>query len=112
MNPLTSTVARLLVLSYRAANPKSRAVSIVKLVRNGGAVKQYGCVLCGAEGPTFSGHYPETKRSKTWCLEHAAAHVAAVTLTDAEIAVAHDALETGRTDAALAILAGAQAVAS
>lgn len=76
INSLTTPTAARLLAVYRAANPRSRAVSLVKLVRNTSATKQYGCVLCGAEGPSFCARYPETKRSIDWCLAHAAEHVA------------------------------------
>jgi hypothetical protein len=90
-----------LVAAYRALNPRSRVTSLIKLVRNGSTVKQYGCVLCGKEGPTYSGKYPETKRSRAWRIDHVAAHVANY---EVEI-VALDARLEGHADKAADVLA-------
>lgn len=76
-NPLASKTAARLLADYRKAHPRSRAVSLIKLVKNTGSTKQYGCVLCDAVGPTFSAKWRETKRSIEWRFAHAAEHVAA-----------------------------------
>lgn len=59
-----------LVKEIRATNPQSRIQGMIKLVRNGGSTKQYGCAHCGAQGPTFCARYPETKLSATWRWTH------------------------------------------
>jgi hypothetical protein len=64
-----------LLSAYRAKHPASRAPGLIKLFRNGSKVKQYGCTLCGAEGPTFAAMWPETKKSVDWCIQHTNSHV-------------------------------------
>ena len=81
-----------LVAAYRAIHPKSRVTSILRLEKNTGSSKAYGCVLCGETGPSFSAKYSETKKSRTWCAEHTAGHVANV---EAEL-VKLDAESAGR----------------
>lgn len=70
-------VAARLLADHRATNPRSRAVGLVRFVRNGGRTKQRGCVLCGANGPSWCGEYKKTKRAEEWELAHAARHVEA-----------------------------------
>jgi hypothetical protein len=93
--PLTDdqlAAERRLVAAYRAADPSSRIVSIVKYATNTGSRKSECCVLCGAEGPTWSAKYPKTKCALAWARDHVALHAANV---DAEL-VALDALCEGR----------------
>lgn len=99
-------LASKLLSAYRAANPRSRAVSIVKIIRNGSSVKQYGCVLCDEAGPMFCARYPETKASITWARDHIAAHI------DAALAKHVDSLYPWRTVAADADAEGRHAEAS
>ncbi len=94
----TPTALDRLVAAYRALNPSSRVVSILRNVGSGTS-KQYGCVLCGKEGPSYSGKYRETKRSIAWRETHIAAHVANV---EAEL-IKLDAIAVGRTAEAQAI---------
>ncbi len=96
--PNTPSALDRLVAAYRALNPSSRVVSILRNVGSG-ASKQYGCVLCGAEGPSWSGNYRETKRAIAWRTAHVAAHVANV---EAEL-IKLDALAVGRTTEAQVI---------
>ncbi len=81
-----------LVAAYRALNPSSRVVSILRNVGSGTS-KQYGCVLCDEVGPSYSGKYRETKRSTAWREAHIAMHEANV---EAEL-IKLDALAVGRT---------------
>src|SRR5262245_48306036 len=71
------SIACALLAEYRGAHPKSRAVALTRLIRNGASVRQYGCVLCGEEGPTSCARYRETKRSAEWRRDHVLGHVAA-----------------------------------
>jgi hypothetical protein len=56
---------------YKALNPATRISDPFKFVRNTGARKQIGCVLCGASCPGWSARYPRTTQSITWEREHA-----------------------------------------
>ncbi len=67
--------AQQLVYDYRVSNPRSRAVSILRFVKNTSATKQRGCILCGATGPSWAGDYPETKRAREWANAHIASHL-------------------------------------
>lgn len=64
-----------LIADYRAANPGSRAEGIIKYVRNGGTVKQRGCVLCGEMGPTWCGTWKKTKVARDWEEVHLRSHL-------------------------------------
>jgi len=63
-----------LVAAYRAANPRSRAVSILKYERNGSRTKQMSCILCGAVGPTWCAGYRQTVQARKWEKAHKAVH--------------------------------------
>jgi hypothetical protein len=65
-----------LVAEYRRAHPRSRAIGIIRYIRNGGRTRQRGCVLCGARGPTWCGLWPKTAVAKRWESEHRAMHLA------------------------------------
>jgi hypothetical protein len=67
--------AQQLVYDHRVSNPRSRAVSILRFVKNTSATKQRGCVLCGETGPSWAGNYPETKRAREWANAHIASHL-------------------------------------
>jgi hypothetical protein len=56
---------------YRAIFPLSRITSPFRYVRNGSGVKQRGCALCGAEGPTWSAKYRQTVKASRWEADHA-----------------------------------------
>ena len=64
-----------LVAEYRNKNPKSRVIGIVKYIKNGGSVKQMGCVLCGERGPTWCGHWRKTMRAHNWEMSHIHLHL-------------------------------------
>ena len=63
-----------LVEAHRQANPRSRAISILRYVRNGSKTRQMGCVLCGESGPTWCGNWPKTREAINWEREHKTAH--------------------------------------
>lgn len=63
-----------LVNEYRKANPKSRIISILRFIVNTGCRKQKGCVLYGAEGPTWASDWPKTRRAEDWEDEHKHLH--------------------------------------
>jgi len=67
---MTTTTLKLATLIYRHLNKSSRIVESIKYVRNGNTTKQYGCALCGACSPTWSGAYRVTKRVLDWCDKH------------------------------------------
>ena len=66
-----------LLEAYRQSNPKSRAVGILKYVRNGASVRQMGCVLCGEVGPTWCGNWPKTVGARAWEFDHRKKHLEA-----------------------------------
>lgn len=74
MNSTTNKTEAEIVAAYRAANPLSRAVRMFKFVRNGGACKQMGCIVCGEAGPSWCARYAKTQRALAWEAAHKAQH--------------------------------------
>jgi len=64
-----------LLAAYRRANPHSRAVRLVRFVKNGTSVRQMGCILCGGHGPTWCGNWRKTKAAVAWEIDHSEEHV-------------------------------------
>jgi hypothetical protein len=76
------TSIELAVQQYRLDNPMSRVTGPIKFVRNGGSVRQRGCILCGEVGPTWCGKWPKTMAAIVWEQKHVASH---------QVCVVHDA---------------------
>lgn len=66
-----TTIDRLAL--YRAANPQSRALNVLRNT-GGGTAKNMVCVLCGAAGPGWCGRYRKTVKQEVWETEHVAQH--------------------------------------
>lgn len=64
-----------LVAMYRMVHPESRAVSIIRYVRNGAVTRQRGCIICGENGPSWNGKYPKTEAAKSWERSHVEMHL-------------------------------------
>jgi len=59
----------------RVAEPNARFTSLFRYAVNTSRRRMMECVLCGAEGPTWSGEWPKTKRANDWEVEHREAHL-------------------------------------
>ena len=61
----------ILLAAYKQANPSSRVTRAFRYGKNTNATKGRECVLCGEQGPTWSGKYRQTVRAAKWEDEHA-----------------------------------------
>jgi hypothetical protein len=59
-------IERLLIDWYRLANPRSRALRLIVIHRNGTSMRNYRNVVTGAVGGSYGAKFRRTKQSYAW----------------------------------------------